>query len=153
MAARRICRADAQASAPSRVKRPRDTEAEIGAMIVGGEPEADSRAEAHWIADPGTAANDTVVAIALRCPGRAVVGCPFVVGVQTILDPLPDVALHIVEAELVGGKRTNRSGSLAVPLAAAAVAIGIIFPKLVAPGIDRCCSGASRILPFGFGEQ
>ena len=62
-------------------------------MIVGGEPKAEGRAEAHWIADKGTAANDTVVALALGDPGRAVVGRPFVVGVQTILDPLPDVAL------------------------------------------------------------
>ena len=61
-------------------------------MIVGGKPKAEGRAEAHWIADKGTAANDTVVALALGDPGRAVVGRPFVVGVQTILDPLPDVA-------------------------------------------------------------
>src|SRR6516162_8572831 len=121
-------------------------------MIVGGKPEAEGRAEAHRIANPGTAANDTVVAIALGDPGRAVVGCAFVVGVQTILDPLPDVALHIVEAELVGCKRANWSGSPAVPPAAAAVAVGI-YAELVAPGIGRRCTGASRILPFGFGEQ
>src|SRR5262249_16218990 len=117
-------------------------------MIVDREPEADSRAEPRWIAEPGTAANDTITAIPLRYPGRAVVGCPFVVGMETILDPLPDVTVHIVEAELVGRKRANRSGSPAVPLAAAAVAVGMVFPKLVAPGIGRCCACASRILPF-----
>jgi hypothetical protein len=54
---------------PSTGKRPRDAEAEIIAMIIGGVPEAQGRAEAHWIARPGTAANDTVVAIALCYPG------------------------------------------------------------------------------------
>jgi hypothetical protein len=53
----------------SRGKRPRDAEAEIIAMIIGGVPEAQGRAEAHWRARPGTAANDTVVAIALCYPG------------------------------------------------------------------------------------
>src|SRR5215471_5187348 len=124
---------DRQLGAVHTIKGPRDTEADIDAMIVGGEPEAEGRAEAHWIAGPGTAANDTVAAIALCYPGRAVVGCVFVIGVQTILDPLPDVAVHIVEAELVGRKRANRSASSAVPLAAAAVAVGIVFADLIAP--------------------
>src|ERR1700730_6836607 len=122
-------------------------------MIVGGEPEAEGRAETHWIADPGTAANDTVVAIALCCPGRSVLGCALVVAVQTILDPLPDVAVHIVETELVGRKRADRCRLPAVPLAAAAVAVGIIFADFVAPGIGCRCARARRVLPFGFGEQ
>jgi hypothetical protein len=54
---------------PSRGKRPRNAKAEVIAMIIGGVPEAQGRAEAHWIACPGTAANDTVVAIALCYPG------------------------------------------------------------------------------------
>lgn len=89
---------------PSRVKRPPDTEAEIECMIVGGKPETKGRSEARRSAEPGTAAKDTIVAIALRYPGGTVLGCPFVVGVQTILDPLPDVAVHVVKAELVGRK-------------------------------------------------
>src|SRR5262245_43228099 len=105
------------------------------------------------MASPGTAANHTILAIALRYPGRAVVGGTFVVGVPTILDPLPDIAVHIVEAELVGRKRANWSGSPAVPLAATAVAVGIVSADLIAPKIGRCCACASRILPFGFGEQ
>ena len=121
-------------------------------MIVGGKPETKGRAEAQRIAEPGTAAKDTVVAIALCYPGGAVIGCPFVVGVLTILDPFPSVAVRIVKAELIGRKRANWSGP-AVPLAAAAVAVGVAFADLVAPGIDRRCAGASRILPFGFGEQ
>ena len=46
----------------------------------------------------------------LRNPGRTVRGCPFVVSVQTILDPFPDVAVHIVEAERIGSKRADGSG-------------------------------------------
>jgi len=121
-------------------------------MIVGGKPETKGRAEAQRIAEPGTAAKDTVVAIALIYPGRAVFRCPFVVGVQTILDPFPDIAVHIVKAELIGRKRADWSGP-AVPLAAASVAVGVAFADLVAPRIDRRRAGTSRILPFGFGEQ
>src|SRR5262249_42691014 len=102
-------------------------------MIIGGVPEAQGRAQAHWIARPGTAANDTVVAIASCYPSCAVLGCPFVVGVQTIFDPFPDVAVHVVEAERVGCKRADRSSLPAVPLAAAAVAVSIVFADFVAP--------------------
>jgi len=89
---------------PSRGKRPPDTEAEIECMIVGGKPETKGRSEAGRSAEPGTPAKDTIIAIAPRYPGGAVLRCPFIVGVQTILDPLPDVAVHIVKAELVGRK-------------------------------------------------
>ena len=37
---------------PSRDKHPRDAEAKIVAMIIGGVPEAQGRAETHWIARP-----------------------------------------------------------------------------------------------------
>jgi hypothetical protein len=56
-------------SVPLGGKRPRDAEAEIGAMIIGGVPEAQGRAEAYRIPRPGTAANDTAVTIALCYPG------------------------------------------------------------------------------------
>src|SRR5262245_9427007 len=121
-------------------------------MIVGGEPEAQRRAQPHRIADKRTAANEPVVAVASD-PGRAVVRCAVVIGMQTILDPLPDVAVHVVEAERVGRKRADRRGLAAVKIAAAAVAVGVVFAELVAPRIGRRRAGARRILPFGFGEQ
>ena len=45
-------------------------------MIIGGVPEAEGRAEAHWIGRPGTAANDTVAAITIAVHAEPSVGAP-----------------------------------------------------------------------------
>src|SRR5262249_60163193 len=58
-----------------------------------------------------------------------------------------------VDAEPVRGKRADRRGLPGVPLAATGVAVGIVRADGIAPGIDRLCPGARRILVFGPREQ
>jgi hypothetical protein len=67
-----------------------------------------------------------------------------------ILRPFQDVTHHIIDAETVGGERTNRRCLLLVPLAAATVAIGIVVTDGFAPGIGRPRPGARRISVFGW---
>src|SRR5262245_7996141 len=99
------------------------------------------------IAVPATATGDTATAIA-GCPYRAIRRRPVVVAMPTILDPFPDIAVHVVETERIGGERADRGGLSTVPLAAAAVAVGVAFADLLAPGIGLGAAGTRRILPF-----
>jgi hypothetical protein len=64
-------------------------------------------------------------------------GWLIVVLVRAILDPLPDIANHVIQTELVRREGADRSGLCGVALAAAAGAIGIIGASLVSPGIGR----------------
>src|SRR5579862_5693356 len=72
--------------------------------IVGGVPVADCRAEGDCNAIPGTTAVNTVATSATGEPRRAVGRRVLVIGVVAILYPLQDVALHVVQTELVGWK-------------------------------------------------
>ena len=110
------------------------------------------RAEVLRIKEPGTAANDTAATVTSP-PRRAVRGCTLVAVVEAILHPFPDVAVHVVEAERIGGERADRRRLLVVPLAAAAVAVGVALADLVAPGIGRLGAGARGIFPFRLGQQ
>ena len=65
------------------------------------EPEACRRAQIPWLAGPGAAAQDATIAVAGR-PGRAVRRSAFVAVVVAILDPLPGIAVHVVEAPGIG---------------------------------------------------
>ena len=103
-------------------------------------------------ARPGTAAKAMLAAIPGH-PCRAVDRCLTVVLVRAILDPLPDIANHVMETELVWPERADRSRLRGVPLAAAAGAIGIIGASLVSPGIDRLRPSARGVLVFRFTEQ
>jgi hypothetical protein len=48
----------------------------------------------------GTAADDPAIAITCR-PSRAVGGGPVILFVIAILDPFPDIAVHVIEAEAI----------------------------------------------------
>jgi hypothetical protein len=65
--------------------------------VLSGVPPTVGRAEALWIVDPGTAANDAVGACS-RYLRRTIGGRPGVAIVITILYPVVDVAMHLVEA-------------------------------------------------------
>jgi hypothetical protein len=56
-------------------------------------------------------------------PRRSVDRCATVILVQTVLDPLPNIADHVVEIKLVRREGADRSGLCDVPGAAAAGAI------------------------------
>ncbi len=57
---------------------------------------------------PGTTPDDAFGAISFRAD-RCITGCPFMVGVPAVGCPFPDIAVHVMDAPGIGGKRTNRS--------------------------------------------
>jgi hypothetical protein len=96
-------------------KRPPDPETQVAAPGDGGVPVAVGRTEELRIDVPGTAADDTGLAIA-SCPRRAIRGRPNVVSVIAILHPLPHIAQHVIDAERIGLERADRRGLSRVPL-------------------------------------
>src|SRR5262245_29264487 len=89
----------------SRGKRPADPEAQVAVPAAGGAPGAEGRAEELWTVAPGTAANDPDVAVASCCPRRAVGGwISRIAIVPAVLHPFPDIAVHVVQAECIGGE-------------------------------------------------
>jgi hypothetical protein len=93
------------ASPDSWDQRSRDTEADKGAPIVFGVVVARSRTGGLWNLphDPRTAANDMIDAIR-KDQSRAIRGRSIVIVFIAILDPFPNVPVHIVQAERIGGK-------------------------------------------------
>src|ERR1700722_14585888 len=132
----------------SRSKRSRNPKAQKVAAAVGVVPKAAGGAGDLRLTDPGPPADDTATAIAPN-PGGAVGTPTFVVFVVTILHPLPYIAGHVVEAERIGGKRSDRRRLQVVPFAAAPVAVGVIFADLIAPVIGCRPACACRVFPVG----
>src|SRR6266511_720004 len=155
----------------SRGKRPRDAEADIAAQIVFGVPVAGGGTGGLWNLnqEPGTAtgrtaglrnlpsypgsATDDVVSAAGANPSRAVRRRSIVIALIAILDPFPNVAMHVVQAERIGSKSAYWCGSVILPRAVAPAAICFSISDLVAPGIGGARTGARRVLPFGLGEK
>src|SRR5262245_14226773 len=142
----------------SRCKRPRDAEADIGAQLVFGVVVAGGRTGALWKPphDPGTATNDMVDAIA-SIQSRAVRRRFIVIALIAILDPFPNVAIHVVQAERIGRNRGDWCGFwvlfIICPMAAATAAICVSVSDLVAPRVGGVRTGACRVLPFGLREK
>src|SRR5215510_10181881 len=90
------------AFAPLYLQRPRDTEADMVVPGVAGVPFAVGRAELPRLVVPGTAAHDAATAVAACRPCRAVRRRSVVVVVPAILDPLRNIAAHVVQAERIG---------------------------------------------------
>src|SRR5215831_13118065 len=80
-----------------------------------------------------------------------------VIALIAILDPFPNVATHVVQAERIGKKPADWCGFwvffLIRPLAAATAAICVSVSDLVAPRVGGVRTGACRVLPFGLGEK
>jgi hypothetical protein len=60
---------------------------------------------------------------------------------------------HVIETKAVGSERADRRRPFAIPLAAAAAAIGVVHANVIAPGIDRLRAAARRIFVLSLGEQ
>ncbi len=75
--------------------------------VVGGAHAATGRAEEPRTVEPGTAANDTVLALPVH-KGRTIGRCPNVTVVIAVLDPLPDIAQHVVQTKCIRTKRADR---------------------------------------------
>src|SRR5262249_32202401 len=83
-------------------KRPANPEAEVVDPLAGAARVARRRAENVWREVPGTAAVHMVVAVAAFDPGRTIRRRVIIIVVDAILDPLIDVADHVIEAERIG---------------------------------------------------
>jgi len=148
----------AQRNKGSTVKRPSDPETEVEVPVDGGEPEAGRRAELPRIVDPGTAAEHTVFATPggpCRTAGRRVV----VVFVIAVLDPLPDVPMHLIEPPWVRSETVNRHGLFSIlALRAAVVGYGPVIVRPArrdrrAPPERRRPPSPRDIFPFRFTQQ
>jgi hypothetical protein len=73
-------------------------------------------------------ANDTPIAVAFCCPCRAIGGWVFLIAFVRAVD----VAVHVVEAEWIGGESADLLCPYTHPLAATAGATGVPFADLVA---------------------
>src|SRR5262245_50895987 len=89
------------------VKRPADPEAQVEVPVAGVGPGPADRAEVVWIGVPGPAAHDPVRAVALD-PRRTIRRAALIIVVIAILDPLKDVAMHVVKTEGVRWKLSHR---------------------------------------------
>src|SRR5262249_73449 len=83
-------------------KRPAGREAEIVDPLSGGARVAVRGADIFRNEVPGTAAVHMVCALAAFDPGRTIRRRAIVIAVEAILDPLKDIADHVVEAERIG---------------------------------------------------
>ena len=83
--------------------------AEPGAVVPARRfvPEADGRTNERRYIAIGAAAHNASAAIAVL-PRTAVRRCTLIVVVPTIFSPLPDIAKHVVETELVWRETANR---------------------------------------------
>src|SRR5580658_5339318 len=134
-------------------KRPGDPETQDVDPVVGGASFAARDAEVIWSIDPGAAADDKFAAIAAFDPRRAIRRRIFVIAVDAIFSPLKDIADHIIETQPVRSERADRRSLAFVPLAAAAIAVGVVLADVVAPGIRRRRSSARCVFVFRFGQQ
>ena len=129
-------------------------------------PEADSRTNERRNKAIGTAAHNAPTTIA-ALPRTAVCRCALVVVVPAIVSPLPDIAKHIVEPELVWRETANRRcESVAVAALSIHVALGRMsiteveitmidvaaeFRRAIATVTCRRRASAGRVFPLSLG--
>ena len=95
------------------------TEPEAGDPLGRGEPAAASRAGRAEIHVPGTATRNAPATVS-RLPRRAISRRAAIVGVPAVFTPIHDIAKHVVEAELVRRKTSNRRREY-IPVAARSI--------------------------------
>ncbi len=83
--------------------------AEVAADVVAKRGTADIRTAA-----PGTAPPRRTIIIPIFYPDTAIRRRILIVIVPSIGTPFPDIAVHIIESESVGGKFTNGGGFLTI---------------------------------------
>ena len=103
-------------------------------------------------AEPGTAAEHPVSASTI-CPRRTIRGRPAVALVVAILDPFPDIAVHVVEAERIGRERADRGGLPASHWLPQPLQLALPLPISSPQEYAVVRAGARRVFPFGLGQQ
>ena len=66
--------------------------------VLGEEPESAGRAENAWVVEPATTAKHMINALT-ACLGRAVSRHPIQAAPVAVLNPLPNVPVHVIEAK------------------------------------------------------
>src|SRR5258708_6735557 len=94
-------------------------EPEAGGPFGRADPAAVGRADDAEISVPGTATHNAPPAVS-RLPRRAISRRATIVGVPAIFSPIHDIAKHIVEAESVRRKTSNRRREC-IPVAARSI--------------------------------
>ena len=140
-------------SKTSRFNRSGHPEAERDVACLSGLAHAVGGAKLQRSARQRAASNDAPGLVAAIDPWRAIVGCSLIGFVHTVLDPLPHIAVHVVETEGIGFERADGRFLSAVPRPAAALAIGVAGTDFLAPRVGVVAAGARGIFPLGFGEQ
>src|SRR5262249_30983975 len=76
-----------------------NTKTNIVVAHISGEPKAHSQAPIAFAATPGAAAGDATIAVGSGIPRRAVGRRPLVARVIAIADPLPCIAIGVMQAK------------------------------------------------------
>ena len=133
-------------------ERPGDSETDV-AVAVGREAfRAERRTQESREVDPGAAAQYAAAAPA-GDPCRTVRRGADVSIVPAVLDPLPHVAVHVVQAERVRRERAHRRCLPAVPPAPAATTVCSVFADLVSRVVLRRRPRTRRLLPLRLARQ
>jgi hypothetical protein len=82
-------------------------------------------------------------------PSRPVRRGAVIIAMPSVLDPLPDVARHVVEPERVRLERADGRGLPKIPPACTAVAVRFALAGTAAPRVasDRACARGDRARP------
>ena len=101
------------------IERPRHAKTDAAEPEPGNVPVAIGRAEDPWVVEPGTATQHTPTTVPAARPRRAIARSPSIVLMPAVLDPLPHVAVHVVQTPRGRVERPHRRGLGVVPPAAA----------------------------------
>src|SRR5262245_29244285 len=115
--------------------------------VARAEPEAEGYADTPWLIVPRAAAQHLVVPL-LWASWIYPWAAPVIGSIEPIVDPLPHIAMYVVQPPRIGLELSNRMRS-----ATGVLVIPGVFPKLTAlisKATGRGGSRSRRILPFGF---
>src|SRR5262252_1837013 len=102
---------------------------------------------------PASATRDTRFAVSVAGPRATVTRRKRIRVVPAVVDPLPHVAEHVIQAKRIRRETPARRGLQVVPDASASVAVGAIPVDAVAPIAHADGSGARRVLPLRFRRE
>ena len=124
------------------------TKAEVAAAVELVAAVAERRTQVRRASEPTAAAQNTVTR-SWGYPGAAINWGTAVTNMIIVLHPFPDVAMHIEQTKSISRKAAYRRCIIAETVSTqGAITVGIIYPNIISPGIDRGRPCSGRILPF-----
>ena len=121
-------------------------------------PDTVGRTKRSWSGVPRAApihahVTRSTAVVTSRFPCTAINWRPPVTIVPTILYPLPDVAVHVVQAPDISWETAHRCCLFLIPLAAATNTVGPVLADVIPPTVFRSAPGPRRILPLRLRRQ